>query len=172
MEPLSRPARPVRRATAADIPEIVRVTNAAYRVEDFFIDGNRTSEAEVAEKMTHPGCAFLVIDVPAGAPGAETHGLAASVYVEGRAERLYFGMLSVAPAHQKTGLARALVDGVESHARRRGCTSVELDVVNLREELPPFYSKLGFTPTGTAPFLKGHKLKRPIHLILMSKQIA
>lgn len=168
MEPLSRPARPVRRATAADIPEIVRVTNAAYRVEDFFIDGNRTSVAEVAEKMATPGCAFLVIDLP----GGEGTGLAASVYVEGRAERLYFGMLSVAPAHQKTGLARALVDGVESHARKRGCTSVELDVVNLREELPPFYAKLGFTPTGTAPFLKGHKLKRPIHLILMAKQIA
>ena len=159
-------ARPVRVATSTDVSEIVRVTNLAYRVEDFFIDGDRTNGAEVAAKLAAPGCGFLVIDVASG------DGLAASVYVEHRGGRMYFGMLSVDPAHQKTGLGRVLIDGVEAHARALGCTALEIDVVNLREELPAFYAAMGFTATGTAPFLKGHKLKQSVHMILMEKPLA
>lgn len=58
-------------ATRADVSEIVRVTNVAYRVEDFFIDGDRTCADEVSEKIARAGCCFLVVDVPSG------HGLAA-----------------------------------------------------------------------------------------------
>lgn len=155
----------VRVATPADVSEIVRVTNAAYRVEDFFIDGDRTWAADVAEKIGNPECGFLVVDV------SSNNGLAASVYVERRGDRMYFGMLSVAPSHQKTGLGGVLVNAVDSYARQAGCTAVEIDVVNLREELPAFYARLGFKATGTAPFLKGHKLKQRIHLILMSKDL-
>jgi GNAT superfamily N-acetyltransferase len=174
---MSPAPRYVRVATASDISEIVRVTNAAYRVEDFFIDGDRTCEAEVAEKMCKPGCAFLVIDarnpnqVNVVNHASAGSGLAASVYVEGRGAKTYFGMLSVAPAHQKTGLARVLIEGVEARARARGCHAVEIDVVNLRTELPAFYARMGFTVTGTAPFLKGHRLKRPVHLVLMEKPL-
>jgi GNAT superfamily N-acetyltransferase len=157
--------RDVREATTSDIGEIVRVTNLAYRVEDFFIDGDRTNAAEVAAKMAAPGGRFLVVDVPSG------NGLAASVYVELRSERLYFGMLSVAPAHQKKGLSRVLLDGIEDYARKHGCHTLEIDVVNVREELPAFYELMGFKPTGTAPFTKGHTLKQPVHMILMEKKV-
>ncbi len=155
-----------RLATAADVADIVRVTNAAYRVEDFFIDGDRTNAAEVSAKMAATDSSFLVIDVPSGT------GFAASVHVEIRGNRAYFGMLSVSPAHQKTGLGRVLIDAVDAHARAAGCIALDIDVVNLREELPAFYRTMGFTKTGTAPFLKGHRLKRPVHLILMSKSLA
>ncbi len=155
----------IRVATGADVAEIVRVTNLAYRVEDFFIDGDRTNADEVAAKMSTPGSCFLVIDVPSG------NGLAASVYVELRGERAYFGMLSVAPAHQKKGLSRALINGVEEYARANGCNALEIDVVNVREELPAFYDLMGFKVTGTAPFSKGHTLKQDVHMILMSKAI-
>ena len=158
--------RRARLATAADVAEIVRVTNAAYRVEDFFIDGDRTNVAEIADRIAAPHSCFLVIDVPSG------KGLAASVYVEIRGDRAYFGMLSVAPAHQKTGLARVLIDAVDARARAAGCIALDIDVVNLREELPAFHRTMGFSETGTAPFLKGHTLKQPVHLILMSKSLA
>jgi GNAT superfamily N-acetyltransferase len=157
--------RSVRLATLSDVGEIVRVTNLAYRVEDFFIDGDRTNGEEVAAKMSAPGGCFLVIDVPSG------NGLAASVYVELRGDRAYFGMLSVAPAHQKKGLSRALIDGIEAYARKHGCRALEIDVVNVREELPAFYDLMGFKVTGAAPFTKGHTLKRPVHMILMEKRI-
>ncbi len=154
-----------RLANSADTSEIVRVTNLAYRVEDFFIDGDRTNADEVAAKMSAPGSCFFVIDVPSGS------GLMASVYVELRGERAYFGMLSVAPAHQKKGLSRALIEAIEGHARAHGCTALEIDVVNVREELPAFYELMGFRVTGTSPFMKGHTLKQPVHMILMEKQI-
>lgn len=157
--------RRARLATPDDVAEIVRVTNAAYRVEDFFIDGDRTSAAEILEKIARSDCGFLVVDVPSG------NGLSASVYFERRGARMYFGMLSVAPAHQKTGLGRVLIDAVEARARAVGCAALEIDVVNVREELPAFYNAMGFTPTGTAPFLKGHKTKRPVHMILMEKAL-
>ena len=154
---------PTRIAAATDIPEIVRVTNAAYRVEDFFIDGNRTNPEEVAQKMAAQGSLFLVID-------AEGRGLCASVFVEQRGERGYFGMLSVDPAHQKKGLSRALIDAIETHFRALRCVALDIDVVELREELPAFYARLGFTRTGTAPFLNPHR-KRDTQLITMTRPL-
>lgn len=151
-------------ATAADIPEIVRVTNAAYRVEDFFIDGDRTNAAEVAEKLSTPGTTFIVVDASSG-------GLAASVSTELRGDRMYFGMLAVSPAHQKQGLSRILIDAVSAHARAQGCVALDIDVVNLREELPAFYTAMGFVEIGASPFAKRHKLRQPVHLILMSKPL-
>ena len=153
----------VRNATAADIPEIVRVTSAAYRVEDFFINGDRTNAAEVAQKMAAPGSAFLVIDAPQG-------GLCASVFVEQRGDRGYFGMLSVDPAQQKQGHSRALIDAIEAHFRAAGCVALDIDVVELREELPAFYARLGFTRTGAAPFLNPHRT-RDTQLIMMTKAL-
>ena len=155
-----------RLATIADVPALVRLINRAYRVEDFFIDGDRTHEAEVRMRLAKPDAAFLV--VPA-AGDAET--LAAAVYLEVHGARGYFAMLSVDPAYQKRGLGRMLTEAVEAHCRARGCAFVAIEVVNLREELPAFYARLGFTPDGTAPFPDPAKLTRDAHLVLMSKPI-
>jgi len=92
------------------------------------------------------------------------------VFVELRGDRGYFGMLSVDPAHQKKGLSRLLIDDVEARCRTAGCTALDIQVVNLREELPAFYAMLGFVPTGTAPFVS-QAAKRDAHFILMSKPL-
>lgn len=153
-----------RPATPADIPEIVRVTNAAFRVEDFFIVGDRTNTDDIAAKMAGATACFLVIDAPMRV------GLMASAFVELRGDRGYFGMLSVDPAHQKKGLGRILFNAIEARCRAAGCVALDISVVNLREELPAFYAMLGFTPTGTAP-LVSHNTKRDAHFILMSKPL-
>jgi GNAT superfamily N-acetyltransferase len=153
-----------RHASAADITEIVRVTNAAFRVEDFFIDGDRTHVVDVESKMSGTRARFLVIDDPDGA------GLMASAFVEIRGDRGYFGMLSVDPAHQKKGLGRTLFNAIEAHCRAAGCVALDISVVNLREELPAFYNMLGFTATGTAP-LVSHTVKMDAHFVLMSKPL-
>ena len=88
-----------------------------------------------------------------------------------RGMRGFFALLSVDPDYQGRGLARRLVEAVETHCRSAGCTSLDLDVVNLREELPAFYDRLGFKPIATAPFPQPHKLKRDAHLVLMSKPL-
>lgn len=153
-------------ATLADVPELVRVVNLAYRVEDFFINGDRTDAADVSRRLSKPDAAFLVV------PGSDAGGtLAGAVYLEVRGERGYFGMLSVDPGYQKRGIGRILTDAVEAYCRARGCAWIDIDVVNLREELPAFYARLGFTPGGTAPFHDPAKLTRDAHLVRMSKPL-
>lgn len=152
-----------RLATERDVPEIVRVINAAYRVEDFFINGDRTSEHDVRTRFSSPGVSFLVVDDP-------TEGkLAAAVVVDVHDGRGHFAMLSVDPDRQGRGLARVMMEAIESHCRDAGCTSLEIEVVNLREELPAFYHAFGFAEAGTAPFSPAEKLKREAYLILMTR---
>ena len=144
---------------------MVRLINAAYRVEDFFIDGDRTNATDLETKMSASGAAFLVIE------GDGDGELGGSVFVEVRGSRGYLGMLSVDPTHQKEGLGRVLVTAAEDHCRAAGCHFLDLDVVNLRRELPAFYRKLGYAPYDTAPFPRGEKLLRPAHLVLMTKPL-
>jgi GNAT superfamily N-acetyltransferase len=160
---LSTPA--VRWATEADIPELVRVINAAYRVEDFFKTGDRTHAADAREHLGRVGAGFLVID------GAQPGTLAGSVFVERRGERGYFGMLSVDPARQGEGLSRVLIGAVEQHFTKAGCTHLDITVVNLRTELPPFYAKFGFAVSGAIPFAPPEELRREAHLVVMSKRL-
>lgn len=154
----------VRIATPTDIPEIVRLTNLAFRVEDFFIDGDRTDLADVSERMAREAGCFLVID------GPKQGALVASAYVELRGPRGYFAMLAIDPARQGSGLGREVVHAIEERCRAAGCQGVDLSVVNLRTELPPFYTRLGYTVTGTEP-LTTHTLKREAHFVLMSKEL-
>jgi len=101
----------------------------------------------------------------------DTAGLAGCIYVELQGERAYFGLLAVDPARQHRGLGRRLVDESENHARAAGCLAMDLRIVNLREELPPFYRRLGYIETGTAPFPEEIRSKLPCHFVLMSKSL-
>jgi predicted N-acetyltransferase YhbS len=78
-------------------------------------------------------------------------------------------MLSVDPAWQRQGLGRILVRAAENHCRAAGCRALDIDVVNLRSELPPFYSKLGFVPTGRATFPDPGKLQRAAYVVIVTK---
>ncbi len=155
----------LRPALPSDADELVRVINLAYRVEDFFIDGDRTDREDVLDRMARPGCEFLV--VADDAPGR----LVAAVFVEERGPRTYFGLLSVDPSQQRRGLARRLIEAVEAGARGRGAEAVDIDVVDLRAELPAFYTSLGYVQTGTAPFKNAEKLTRPAGMLVFSKSL-
>ena len=148
----------VRVAEAHEADEILRVTNAAYAVEKFFIESDRL-DAEGLGRLLAKGV-FLV----AG-------GMAGCVYVELRGERAYFGPLSVDPARQGNGTGKLLVKAAEDYARTHGCRFMDLRIVNLREELPAFYRKLGYAETGTEPFPETELTKLPCHLICMSKEL-
>lgn len=154
-----------RHATGEDIPELVRIINSAYRVEDFFVDGDRTNEADIAAQMAEPNVRFLVVDAP------DSGALAAAVVVDVHADRGHFAMLSVDPPFQGRGLARILLSAVEDHCRAAGCDALDIEVVNLREELPAFYAAMGFEPVDTAPFPARAKLRRDAHLVLMTKRL-
>ena len=147
-------------ADADDIPGLVRVINAAYEVEKFFVAGDRTDADTVRRLMTRG--AFLVTRGDGGLTGC--------VYVELRHPRAYFGMLSVEPSRQGTGEGRRLVDEAEQYARDNGCEVMDIRVVNLRTELQPFYRRLGYAERGTEP-VDDPRALRPFHFILMSKAL-
>jgi len=152
----------VRPATPADIPAIVRITNAAYAIEKFFVPVDRTN-ADAVQRLMAKGT-FLVEDAVDGA-------VAGSVYVEVRGARGYFGLLGVDPARQGTGLGRKLVDAAEAHVRAAGARAMDIRVVNLRTELPPFYRKLGYVEAGEDHEPIPHAT-RACHYLLMTKTLA
>lgn len=151
----------IRESTPADVPAITALINRAFEVEKFFIARDRTSVAETAA-MRDKGAYLL---------GEEEGALLACVYVEIRKDRGYFGVLSVDPGHQKRGLGRTLVDAAEDYARRAGCTAMDIRVVNLRAELPPFYDKLGYKTIATEPFSQPEEASQPCHFLVMSKAL-
>jgi predicted N-acetyltransferase YhbS len=153
----------IRRATTADTAAIISVTNAAFAVETF-LDGTRTDEERMAE-MLHKGSFFVAAD--------ETDRILASVYIELRGTRGYFGMLAVDRSTHKKGLGRMMVEAAENHCRMLGCTAMDIAVLSLRPELPPYYRKLGYVETGTEEFHPSRPLRPGLecHCIIMSKPL-
>ena len=151
----------IRESRAADVPAMEALINRAFEVEKFFIARDRTTAAETAA-MRDKGVFLL----------AEENGLLlACVYVELRNDRGYFGVLSVDPAQQKRGLGRTLVLAAEDYARTKGCKAMDIRVVNLRTELPPFYDKLGYKTIATEPFSMPEDASQPCHFLVMSKPL-
>ena len=97
--------------------------------------------------------------------------LAGCVYVEYRGERGYFGLLAVDPARQRAGLGSRLIAAAEQDCRAAGCRFMDLTVVHLRTELPPYYRRLGYVDNGALPFPADQHTKVPVHLIQMSKAL-
>jgi GNAT superfamily N-acetyltransferase len=153
----------IRIATAADMPAMIEVTNAAFAVE-VFIEGTRTDEARMAEAMRSGE--FLLAEDDAGR-------ILACVYTAMNGERGYFGMLSVDPACKGKGLGRKMVEAAEMYCRERNCKFMDIDVLSLRPELPPFYRKLGYAESGRGEFHPSRPLKAGFecHVIKMSKAL-
>ena len=152
----------IRPASAADAPGLARLINAAFSVEAFFKIGDRTSTGEVLDMMARGE--FLVLEEPPGA-------MVGCVYLTVTGDRAYFGMLSIDPARQGQGLGRRLIDDVESRGRDRGCRHMDIHIVNLREELPGFYRRLGYVERGTLPFSDTERSTTPCHFIVMTKAL-
>jgi GNAT superfamily N-acetyltransferase len=153
----------VRLAAAADIPRMVSLINAAFAIETF-LAGTRTDEQGLAEMM-QKGSFFVRCD--------QSGNLLATVYVEQRGSRGYFGMLAVDPAYQGQGLGRAMVKAAEDYCRDQGCTVMDLTVLSLRPELLPFYASLGYVKIGAEQFQPRRAIKTGMtcQSIVMSKAL-
>jgi ribosomal protein S18 acetylase RimI-like enzyme len=148
-------------AKQEDIPAMVRVINAAFAIERF-LEGQRTDHENLRQMMEKGE--FLLARKSQG-------GLMASVYVELRGERGYFGMLAVDPRYQHQGLGRRMVGAAEEYCRGKGAKAMDLAVLSLRAELPALYGKLGYAESGTEEFRPSRPLKPGVecHCIMMSK---
>src|SRR2546429_596088 len=113
---MSRPASPgaeaknisLRFAQSVDVEPLARLINAAFIVEQPFIEGDRIDPRGVRAYLEKGK--FLVAE--------DSHGLAGCVYLELRGERGYLGLLGVEPRRQGTGLC---VFGLHVRVRARIC---------------------------------------------------
>jgi ribosomal protein S18 acetylase RimI-like enzyme len=153
----------IREAVSADVVALAALITRAYQVEAFFVDGDRAYADDVRACMRRGR--FLLLEDDDGS-------VAGCVYVEVRGTRGYVGMLSIDPARQRRGLGRRLIAAAEDLCRSAGCRDMELEVVNLRTELPPFYRHLGYAEHGTRPFPDVRRLKQPCHFIVMTKRLS
>lgn len=152
----------IRVASIDDRTAMMPAVNEAFAIEKF-LEGTRTDEARLAEMMESGE--FLVAQNGSGK-------IVASVYVEVKGKRGYLGMLAVDPAEQGKGLGRIMVDAVEDYCRKRRCSGVDLVVISLRTDLPPFYRKLGYVETSTEEFHPSRRLKPGVecYCVVMSKE--
>ena len=150
-----------RRATLSDVTTVTALINTAYEVERFFKIGDRTDEAEVASLIDNT--LFLVHE-----DGGRIVGC---VHVLVQGERGYFGFLAVHPTWRGQRLGTRLVAAAEAHCREAGCQAMDLSVVHLRTELPPFYRTLGYAERTTVPFPRPDLANQPCHMIVMSKTL-
>ena len=136
--------------------------NSAFRIaEDFFYNEDRITFEEV-ERLFTTGT-FLLAEVDRVLRGC--------VYVELRGERSYLGLLSVDPSQQQTGLGSLLLTAGENHCRELGSRFMDIYIVNLRTELPPFYRRRGYVETGTLPLPPDVETTQPCHFITMAKAL-
>ena len=152
----------IRLAESSDAAQITAVINAAFRIaEEFFIDGNRITQAEVERSLAKGN--FLIAE-----NGERLNGC---VYVELRGERSYLGLLSVDPDCQQSGLGSLLMREAERYCRENGSRAMDIVIVNLRDDLPAFYERRGYAHTGTTPFPPDIETKIPCHFLNMSKPL-
>lgn len=160
----------IRLAELSDAQAITILINAAFRkAEGFLIDRDRIDLNSV-QQFFESGKFLLAEDDGCGT--LQSRSLLGCVYVEQRGDRSYLGMLSVDPSRQKAGLGATLMSAAEEYCTKAGCLFMDLQIINLREELPHFYHRLGYVETGTAPLTPNIKPKQPCHFIKMSKRLA
>ena len=150
-------------ADESDSKDLLNLINDAFAVEVFFHIGTRLDPGRIQSHFQKGR--FLV---------AESDGsLVGCVYVELHGDEGYLGLLSVDPQLQKSGLGRRLVAAAEEFAREMGARRMDLTVVNLRTELPPYYAKLGYVVVGEEPIPEQMqaRVNQPCHFVRMSKPL-
>lgn len=171
----------IRDAGASDIPALHRLIESAYRgeasragwtTEADLLGGQRTDAQELGVIIADPDQFLLT-----AWDGEELVGCVRVLKLS--AEAGYFGMLSVRPTRQASGLGRRMVAAAEAAmAERFGVRRVRIQVFPQRQSLVAWYERLGYVPTGeTAPFpyddlRLGLPLRDDLSFIILEKPLA
>src|SRR5215204_5516323 len=139
----------ITKATLNDVPALNKLINSAYRGEESkkgwsteadMLDGTRIDEAALRDLIQKPETTFLKYEedgVPIGC---------VELRVEGN--KLYLGTLSVNPNIQNKGVGKKLLSAGEDHARKEGCSTMRMTVIDGRQTLIDWYVRHGYNLTG------------------------
>lgn len=139
-----------RPAGAGDVARVVELVESAYRgdvsragwtTEANFLEGRRTGADDIESILANPGSRMLL---------AERNGeLLACANVAVDDGEGYFGMFSVKPDCQGQGIgALVLAEAERIAAHEWGCKKMRMTVIDIREDLIPFYERRGYARTG------------------------
>jgi ribosomal protein S18 acetylase RimI-like enzyme len=164
-------------ASEKDIPALNILINSAYRgegskqgwtTEADLLGGIRTDEASLRKLMQQPNAVILKYEEDNKIPGC--------VYLKQEDNKIYLGMLTVAPQLQNKGIGKILLAAAEDEARKRNCIAIFMSVISVRTELIDWYKKRGYYDTGkTKPFPENDPTfgipKQPLEFIILEKDM-
>jgi GNAT superfamily N-acetyltransferase len=138
-----------RAATAADVPAVVALVESAYRgdasragwtTEADLLDGQRVDSQGVADVIAKPQSRVIL--------GECDGALLACCHIESLGRACYFGMFSVQPTRQGSGVGKQMMIEAERVAREWKCIEMEMTVITVRDDLIAWYERRGYRRTG------------------------
>jgi len=101
----------------------------------------------------------------------ESNSIVGCVYLEKKSDRMYLGLLSIDPKQQGRGLGRKLMTAAEEFATNAGCISMDLRTISPREDIQPFYARLGYSVNGNVANSAGNSNGCSSAFVHMSKSL-
>lgn len=145
-----------RAATAADIPAVIALVTSAYRgevsrqgwtTEADLLEGDRIDPEVLAADIARRRSLVLLAEERTDKLAEKR--LLACAHVAAENGAGYFGMFSVRPDCQGTGLGKQVLAEAERVARERWELPVmRMTVIDVRDELIAFYERRGYRRTG------------------------
>jgi ribosomal protein S18 acetylase RimI-like enzyme len=164
-------------AATADVPALVTLVNSAYRsdesrkgwtTEAHLLDGIRTDSDSLQEMMQAPGATILKCHDATGQ-------LLGCVYLKKQGDKVYLGMLTVAPGLQTQGIGKYMLGAAENYAHQQQCRAITITVISVRHELIAWYERRGYHLTGaTEPFPNSPRFgipKQELTFVVMEKPL-
>lgn len=148
-------------ASIYDAPEIVKLVNSAYRGESSkagwtteadLLDGQRTDYNEIVKLIEQEGSSILM----ARNSNREIVSCCELKIIPGdyfdrsastEKKNLYFGMFTVQPLLQNSGIGKVFLAQIENYARKWQLEKIQMSVITLRKELISYYERRGFHTT-------------------------
>ena len=139
-----------RDATRADVAAVVALVESAYRGDDSragwtteadLLEGRRTGPDEIEAILAREQSRLLLVE--------RDGELLACAHVAVEDGAGYFGMFSVLPRLQGGGIgSRVLAEAERIATRDWQCPSMRMTVIDIRDDLIPFYLRRGYRRTG------------------------
>ena len=174
----------LKQITPADISEVVRLVNSAYRgdssrqgwtTEAEYLDGQRTDEQTLAAELQGENKTVLCVC------NKQNSEIIGTVFLEQfqdeKGPNCYLGMLTVKPTLQNSGLGKWMMSEVERHVKAWGIHRITLGVLNPRHELMAWYERRGYIKNGVTedfPYGQdqfGKPKTKGLHFVMFEKTI-
>jgi ribosomal protein S18 acetylase RimI-like enzyme len=136
-------------ATVADVPQLNKLVNAAYRgetskkgwtTEADLLGGIRTDEEVLTSLITKENSVMLLYKNADAINGC--------VNLQKQGDKIYLGMLTVDPELQDRGIGKILLKASEEYAAKNNCIKIYMTVISIRKEIIAWYERYGYIDTG------------------------